>query len=170
METNISASEPKKHRAHKTTSAHRRAVARKAANARWGDKKAAEKAVHIPRPYRKRKQKATRTHEAFGDALVAAENRLAVALEERADLANTTGGLDAEIAWLIQTISVLKNPQNAQASNAYGVPAFNPQPFQTKGPQVTRALGAAMGVNLADEEAEEDRFLKASAVAEGAWH
>ena len=152
------------------TRAQRKALAGKAAQARWGKTKPPAK-----KPGRGPKLAGMYAAPAvFGKALVAAENRFAEALQERAYHANMTAILDAEIPSLVQTIAALKNSQGLQAPQVSAILPGDlalagagsiPAPQQ---PRRTRAQGGTMEVNLGDEE-DEDKFLKDSMVGGGQW-
>jgi hypothetical protein len=150
------------------TPRQRRSLARKAANARWNRP---ETFPGISSAQTKRRKRAGRNASAaFGDALAAAEDRLAAAIQERAYHANMTAVLDAEIPSLVQTINALKNTQNAQMAGAAAVPGVRINPLSpSAGPLVSRAQGGAFSTNLSEGE-DEDQFLKESGVAGGVWH
>lgn len=129
---------------------------------------------------------ATSTPAVFGLALVAAENRLAEAIQERAYHANMGAALDAEIPSLVQTIAALKNTQNPQSPlslarssaarqiqtdlNLAGA-GSDPAPVTRPGVTIpSRAQGAALAIDLGEPE-DEDRFLREDPVVGGGqWH
>ena len=125
-----------KARMQELTPAKRRALGRKAAQARWGKQAVTAdvpktKAVRVPRrrsncaegnaPFvplrasRKQRKALTKQEKVFGIALTAAEKRLAMAIEERARAASTWAVLNAEIPSLQRTIAALRNQQNPSA-------------------------------------------------------
>lgn len=159
----------RKTRMQNSTPTQRRTVARKAANARWGAKNAP--------PGRRglwRNSAPGATSAVFGKALAAAENRLAVAIQERADHANMAAyhasmvaALDAEIPSLVKAIRALKNTQEPQLA----VPSVSAaqQLASTVRLPASPAQGTALGVDLSDT-ADEDQLLRDSDLAGGAWH
>ena len=139
------------------TPAKRRALGRKAAQARWS-KQAVEsgattavtapkiKAIYAPRRNhasggvsRKQRKVFTKQERVFGIALTAAEKRLAAAIEERARAAATWAVLNAEIPSLQRTIGALRNQQNP--------PAF-PQGYETALPDGSMSGAPQAGYTL----------------------
>jgi hypothetical protein len=197
-----------KARMNELTPDKRRALGRKAAQARWGKDK--NQAVDEKSPRKRRKAKfavdhvvstpnARRETRVFGIALMAAENRLARAIEERARAAATWAVLNAEIPSLQRTIAALRNQQNPNApaqgyemtlpdgsgyqSNAsYGLPqVISDAPVPVVAPQqaamtharavaASRVGGGAVESDLGVTGDDEDQFLNASGMAGGNWH
>jgi hypothetical protein len=152
----------------------KRALGRKAANARWG--KAGNRKKKTAKPA---KQKATRNTSAlqpkvFGIALTAAEKSYAKSLEDLAYHENMVAILRARIPSLERTISALQNQQNPTSfpqTNVYGsIPHTMPSTdISTRHPDVSRAQGAAVGgIDLTDET-DEDKFLRESGLPGGEW-
>ena len=181
--------------------AERQLLGRQAAEARWGGQKqaaAAKPKAGSRRSAAKRGGAKARVFakadKVFGVALVAAERRLAKAIEERARAASTWAVLNAEIPSLQRTIAALRNQQNpANAEPSYeqqlpdgsragvpspaGTPNYDLAAVVSDAPvpalhplRASRAAGGAIGVDLADEGDDEDRFLRDSSVAAGQWH
>lgn len=144
----------------KTTYDQRRAIARKAAKARWGGKKTSGRKYPPGKP-----------SAVFGKALTAAENRLAAAIEERAYHINMTAALNAEIPSLTQTIRALTNIEKPQTPAMGILPAEQLASTLALNAQLPMApaMGATLNVNLADDP-EEDQFLKDANLPGGAWH
>jgi hypothetical protein len=197
-----------KARMNELTPDKRRALGRKAAQARWGKDK--NQAVDEKAPRKRRKAKFTVDHvvstpnarretRVFGIALMAAEKRLARAIEERARAAATWAVLNAEIPSLQRTIAALRNQQNPntspqgyemtlpdgsgyQPNASYGLPqVISDAPVPLVAPQqaaaasaralaASRVGGGAVESDLGDASDDEDKFLNASGMAGGNWH
>ena len=114
----------------------------------------------------------------FNTALVAAERRLAKAIEERAKAANAWAVLQAEIPFLERTIAVLRGhpvtlPPAAVPNFASTFPLPNSweKPAVQHQPQISKAQGGAVAnINLSGPEDDEDRFLRESGLPSGEWH
>jgi len=159
--------------------ADRSKLASSAAKARWAAKKKPSFPAPAPPGRHRKALTAMRAPlpRVFTDALAAAEKAYAQSLEELNYHENMTALLRARIPSLVQTIRALKNTQTPITFDSSspdlgplptvdGLPA---EPVPTAHPRVSRAQGAAMGVNLAEPD-DEDRFLKDSIVAGGEWH
>jgi len=158
------------------TPAKRRALGRKAAQARWGKDKNSTTGEKTPRKRRNAKliehpmptRRATRETRVFNIALTAAEKRLAKAIEERARAASTWAVLNAEIPSLQRTIAALRNQQNPNAQ----MQGYEPQLPDGSGYQsnanydLTRVVSDAPVPFVAPQQAA--RTLVASRVGGGA--
>jgi hypothetical protein len=149
----------------------KRALGRKAANARWGkagirkQKKSA----------RKKTERSTLQPKVFGIALTAAEKSYAKSLEDLAYHENMVAILRARIPSLERTISALQNQQNPTSFPQTDIYGSSPHTMpstdiSTRHPDVSRAQGAAVGgIDLTDET-DEDKFLRESGLPGGEWH
>ncbi len=117
----------------------------------------------------------------FGDALAAAEKAYGESIEELSYHENMTALLRARIPTLVQTIRALKNTQAPAALDLSLAPAaalgpvslvdgMPDMPSPAPHPRVSRAQGGAVAVDLANENEDEDQFLRNSVVAAGEWH
>ena len=138
----------------------RKAIARKAAKARWGKKKASKFSSAS------KKRALGPTSKLFGKALNAAEDRLAAAIQKRAFHTHMTAALDAEIPSLVQTIRALKNTQEPQIPAPATTAAT--RLASTMRPSVS-PVEIAIPQNEQSYDEEEDQFLRESSVAGGNW-
>jgi hypothetical protein len=166
----------------------KKAKAKPKAALRAAPKKAAGKAPAVKRPAAPRE---------FSSALKTAEKRLARAILERSEAAAKYAVLSAEIPSLQQLIVALSNPLGVAARAGVLAPTLEqivgdqavayqnpprrevvqqlvpqipvPQPLHPANSQ-GRASGGAVGVDLGEDEDDENKFLTESGVAGGQWH
>jgi hypothetical protein len=166
-----------KARMNELTPSKRRALGRKAAQARWGKDKNPTTDEKAPRKRRKAKfvierpvsaPNARRETRVFGIALTAAEKRLARAIEERARAASTWAVLNAEIPSLQRTIAALRNQQNPNTPmQGYEAQLPDGSGYQSNaGYDLTRVVSDAPVPFVAPQQAA--RTLAASRVGGGA--
>jgi len=152
----------------------RRALGRKAANARWGKAGSRKKKTTKPARQKTARNTSALQPKVFGIALTAAEKSYAKSLEELAYHENMVAILSARIPALERTIGALQNQQNSTSlpqADIYGsIPHAMPSTdISTRHPDVSRAQGAAVGgIDLTDET-DEDRFLRESGLPGGEW-
>jgi hypothetical protein len=182
----------------KLTKAERSKIAKEAATRRWAKDKRT-KATSKKQVQKGKKKPAAGARE-FVSALKMAEKRLGKAIQERAEAGAKYAILSAEIPSLQRIIGALRNPMGAQYEAGiiaapsleqivgdtpltYQNPAI-PKPRREPAPTpplnlppaahpVTsqgRAMGGAVGVELQEEENNENAFLETSGVAGGNWH
>jgi hypothetical protein len=184
------ASQGGKARMRRLTPAERSRLGGNGARARWKKQEpgpsASVPSPETPDPRPQASSPSTRPMpKEFGRALSAAENRLAKAIQERAEAACKWAVLQAEIPYLERTIAALRGqpaplPQfsppefgavfpwpNPAAGMGFAQPS--PAAVPSNYPQASRAQGSAVNVPLPGPEDDEDRFLNASGLPGGEW-